>query len=79
MSDFVLSCCAPCDLNAEWMQRRGIEYVNFNLTLDGAPLKDDMGVTTKPRELLQKMIDSDVIVFASPVYFYSIDAQMKAI
>jgi len=25
------------------------------------------------------MIDADVIVLASPVYFYSIDAQMKAL
>lgn len=30
-------------------------------------------------ELLQKMIDADVIVLASPVYFYSIDAQLKAL
>lgn len=36
-------------------------------------LKDDMA------ELLQKMIDADVLVLASPVYFYSIDAQLKAV
>lgn len=36
-------------------------------------IKDDMA------ELLQKMIDADVIVLASPVYFYSIDAQLKAV
>ena len=35
--------------------------------------KDDMP------ELLQKMIDADVIVLASPVYFYSIDAQLKTV
>lgn len=35
--------------------------------------KDDMG------EILQKMIDADVLVLASPVYFYSIDAQLKAV
>ena len=35
--------------------------------------RDDMG------ELLQKMIDADVIVLASPVYFYSIAAQLKAV
>lgn len=35
--------------------------------------KDDMP------ELLQKMIDADVIVLSSPVYFYSIDAQLKAV
>lgn len=36
-------------------------------------INDDMG------EILQKMIDADVIVLASPVYFYSIDAQLKAV
>ncbi len=30
-------------------------------------------------DVLQKMIDADVIVLASPVYFYSIDAQLKAV
>jgi multimeric flavodoxin WrbA len=33
--------------------------------------KDDMG------DILEKMIQSDVIVLASPVYFYSINAQLK--
>lgn len=36
-------------------------------------LKDDMA------ELLEKMHWADVIVMASPVYFYSIDAQMKTV
>jgi Multimeric flavodoxin WrbA len=35
--------------------------------------KDDMA------EILAKMIDADVIVLASPVYFYTIDAQMKTV
>ena len=35
--------------------------------------KDDMA------QILQRMIDADVIVLASPVYFYSIDAQLKAV
>lgn len=35
--------------------------------------KDDMA------ELLQKIIDADVLVLASPVYFYSICAQLKAV
>lgn len=30
-------------------------------------------------EILQKMIDADVLVLASPVYFYSVDAQLKAV
>lgn len=36
-------------------------------------IKDDMA------ELMQKIIDADVLVLASPVYFYSIDAQLKAV
>lgn len=36
-------------------------------------VQDDMA------EILQKMIDADVLVLASPVYFYSIDAQLKAV
>lgn len=36
-------------------------------------IKDDMA------DVMQKIIDADVIVLASPVYFYSIDAQLKAL
>ncbi len=36
-------------------------------------IKDDMA------ELLQKMIDCDVMVLSSPVYFYSICSQLKAV
>lgn len=31
------------------------------------------------KEILEKMIAADVLVLASPVYFYSIDAQMKTV
>lgn len=36
-------------------------------------IQDDMA------EILQKIIDADVLVLASPVYFYSIDAQLKTV
>jgi len=36
-------------------------------------IKDDM------TDIMQKMIDCDVMVLASPVYFYSIDAQLKTV
>ncbi len=36
-------------------------------------IEDDM------KDILQKMIDADVIVLASPVYFYSLDAQLKTV
>lgn len=28
-------------------------------------------------DIMQKMLDADVVVFASPVYFYNVNAQMK--
>ena len=37
------------------------------------PQKDDMG------EVLEKMIAADVIVMATPVYFYTMCAQMKTL
>lgn len=37
----------------------------------GCAQKDDM------EELLEKMISADVIVLSSPVYFYTVNAQMK--
>ena len=39
----------------------------------GCAIRDDMA------EILDKMLAADVIVLASPVYFYSIDAQMKTV
>lgn len=36
-------------------------------------IKDDMA------EIIEKMIAADVLVLASPVYFYSVDAQLKAL
>ena len=39
----------------------------------GCPFDDDMA------EIMQKIIDADVLVLASPVYFYSIAAQLKTV
>ena len=39
----------------------------------GCAIKDDM------EEIINKMLAADVIVLASPVYFYSIDAQLKTV
>ena len=57
MGEYVLSCCASCDLSPEWMKRRNIPYVFFNVTLDGKGVKDDMGLSFSPRDLLKKMED----------------------
>ncbi|MBO4862762.1 MAG: DegV family protein [Eubacterium sp.] len=55
MSDYVLSACATCDLTPEWMEKRGMNYIPFNVTLDGEQIKDDMGKTLSPRELIKMM------------------------
>ena len=55
MSDYILSCCSSCDLTNEWIERRNLHYVSFNISLDGVQYKDDMGKTFSPRDLLKKM------------------------
>ncbi|MCR5214840.1 MAG: DegV family protein [Eubacterium sp.] len=55
MSDYILSCSASCDLTPEWMKKRDLHYVNFNIIVDGKNTKDDMGITISPRELVRKM------------------------
>lgn len=47
---------------------------DYCLSHDGVCVQKD-GMT----EILEKMNTADVIVLSSPVYFYSIDAQMKAV
>jgi len=54
--------------------------INYCIACDGCKrntgkcvIADDMA------EILEKMIEADVIVMATPVYFYSIDAQMKTL
>jgi multimeric flavodoxin WrbA len=46
---------------------------NYCLTHDGCAVKDDMA------EVYALMQATDVLVFATPVYFYSMSAQLKAL
>ena len=55
MGEFILSCCSSCDLSNEWIERRNLHYISFNVTLDGKQYKDDMGKTFSPKDLLKKM------------------------
>lgn len=65
------------DVELLYLRDKKIAYCNacyYCKNHDGhCIIKDDMA------EILEKMNDADVIVMASPVYFYSIDAQMKAL
>ena len=60
-----------------FLRSKNINYCNacnFCKNHDGkCVIKDDM------EEIITKIQEADVIVLASPVYFYSIDAQMKTV
>ena len=46
----------------------------YNCAVDGnCPIKDDM------KDIYPKLLDADRIIFASPMFFYSITAQAKAL
>ncbi len=85
MGDYILSACAPCDLTPEWMEKRDISYVCFNVSLDGKQYKDDMGKSFSPKELILKMQNgadaktSQVSTGEYIDYFKSILAQGKDI
>ena len=49
------------------------QYCKKNGESGPCAIKDDMA------EILEKMLKADVIVMASPVYFYGIDAQIKTV
>lgn len=55
MGEYVLSCCSPVDLTNEWVEKRNIQYIPFNFTVNGKPHKDDMGRTISPKKLYQLM------------------------
>jgi DegV family protein with EDD domain len=57
MSEYVLSCCSPCDLSNEWIERRQLSYIPFTVSLDGKEYLDDMGNTFSPRELYKRMAE----------------------
>jgi len=65
------------DVEKIWVATKKIDYCHacYYCQKSGGEctIKDDMA------DVLQKMINADVIVLASPVYFYSIDAQLKAL
>jgi multimeric flavodoxin WrbA len=60
-----------------FLKDKKINYcTGCGVCIDGeksCPQKDDMG------DILEKMISSDVIVMATPVYFYTMCAQMKTL
>ena len=56
MKEYVLSCCSPADLTTEWVARRDISFIPFNINVDGTAYKDDMGETIQPADLFQRML-----------------------
>lgn len=53
------------------------EKIKFCKACDACQKGKPCAIDDDMRKLLQKMTDSDVIVLASPVYFYSMSAQLK--
>lgn len=55
MNDYILSCCSTCDISAEHLQTRNIEYVPFHFYLDGQEYFDDLGQSIPYEVFYQKM------------------------
>ena len=55
MEDYILSCCSSCDLSNEWIEKRNLHYVCFNVMVGNEQKKDDMGKSFSPWEMYERM------------------------
>ncbi len=56
MAEYVISGCSSADLSKSWLERRNIEYIEFNYELGGIQYKDDFGVSVAPHDLYERML-----------------------
>lgn len=81
MPGYVLSCCSTADLTHDWLERRNINYLEFNYFLDGVPCKDDFGATNSPAELYAKMLagaDAKTSQISAGDYLASFEQSLSA-
>ena len=57
MNDFVLSCSSTADLSQEEFDARGIQYICFHYSIDGAQMSDDLGKTMSFDTFYRRMMD----------------------
>ena len=57
MSNYILSCTSPVDLNKEHLENRDIKYMCFKYQLGDDVLTDDFGESLPYAELYKRMID----------------------
>lgn len=50
MSDYVLSCCSPVDVDPSMLEEHDVHAVPFNYELGGVWYKDDFGATIAPAD-----------------------------
>lgn len=81
MPGYVLSCCSTADLTHDWLERRNINYLEFNYFLDGVPCKDDFGATNSPADLYAKMLagaDAKTSQISAGNYLASFEQSLSA-
>lgn len=81
MPGYVLSCCSTADLTHDWLERRNINYLEFNYFLDGVPCKDDFGATNSPADLYAKMLagaDAKTSQISAGDYLASFEQSLSA-
>lgn len=55
MSDYILSCCTPADLNCERLNQRAISFLSFRYFLGEQEFIDDMFLSEQPKTFYDKM------------------------
>lgn len=85
MSDYIISCCSPCDLTQEHLDSRDVRCIYFHILLDGVDYPDDLGKSINFHDFYEKMLagadtrTSQVNVDEYVDYFSALAAEGKDI
>ncbi len=60
MTDYVLSCCSPCDLPKEYFKEHDLKLLYFHFELGNDTYQDDMGESIAPHELFSRMLAGEI-------------------
>lgn len=60
MHDYILSCCSPCDLTQEKLDALDVRVLFYDFTLNGEPLKDDLGASMSRKAFYDRIRAGEV-------------------
>lgn len=61
MSEYILSCCSPCDITPEYLEKIDVKSISFHVFIDDKEFIDDYGVTVPYEKLYEQMVNGSEV------------------